>query len=76
MSNMYPEPDWDNAPEWTRWWAVEPDCSAYWYAKQPSIAESHWSEPKNSRFCYDHTVDLPLGCDWRMTLRKRPEVTK
>jgi hypothetical protein len=81
MSNVtYPEPDWDNAPEWARWWAVEPDGeeygSAHWYAEQPSIENAWWSEPTNSKFGHDETVNLPLGCDWRLTLRKRPEVTK
>ena len=79
MSNVtYPEPDWNNAPEWARWWAVEPDGteygSAHWYAEQPSIEDAWWSEPTHSQFCHDETVDLPLGCDWRLTLRKRPEV--
>ena len=80
MPSRYPEPDWDNAPKWARWWAVEPDGeeygSAHWYAEQPSIADSWWNEPTSSRFCFDETVNLPLGCDWRLTLRKRPEVTK
>jgi len=49
--------------------------SAHWYAEQPSIENAWWSEPTNSKFGHDETVNLPLGCDWRLTLRKRLEVT-
>jgi hypothetical protein len=76
MPSRYPEPDWDNAPEWAHWWAVEPDGIARWYAEQPSIEDAWWDEEPSSLFGHDGTVNLPLGCDWRMTLRKRPEVTK
>ena len=74
--SRYPEPDWDNAPEWAHWWAVEPDGIARWYAEQPSIEDAWWGEEPSSLFGHDKTVNLPLGCDWRMTLRKRPEVTE
>lgn len=30
-----PQPDWDTAPEWAQWWAVDSDGRGYWYEARP-----------------------------------------
>ena len=70
-----PLPDWTTAPEWAQWWAVDADGMACWYTSEPKIYESVWG-PEDDRWHVTHgLVDLPLGVDWRTTLRRRPEVT-
>ena len=72
----YPEPDWSSAPDGAEWWAVDPfrhEGVAIWYWAEPFVADYNWDTGEN--FLYDRHVPLPLGCDWRLTLRRRPEVT-
>lgn len=75
---VYPDPDWSHAPEWAQWWAVDSSCMAYWYQTQPTMVPGMWYCPKGhghwSCMVGDEPIDLPLGCDWRLTLRRRPEV--
>jgi len=77
-----PEPDWSEAPEWAQWWAVSAEHEAFWYAAEPKPIShmGHWSRPMtNSRVSIMQRagrINLPLGTDWRLTLRKRPEHTK
>ena len=71
-----PEPDWTQAPDWAQWWAVDADGMAWWYATQPEYlngAGTEWDGDQQTRRV--GLVDLPLGIDWRTTLRRRPEVT-
>lgn len=32
---MLPVVDWDNAPEWAEWCAVDDDGSCFWYKSEP-----------------------------------------
>lgn len=68
-----PEPDWGKAPEWAMWWAVDPNGLAFWSAFKPMVDGMEWSNAPNSRERPASRVTLPLGCDWRMTLRRRPD---
>jgi hypothetical protein len=71
-----PEPDWDEAPEWAMWWVVEPSGDAYWWQAEPWIVDNdHWDHPefRTVRADVAGEVDLPLGIDWRTTLRERPQ---
>lgn len=69
-----PEPDWTNAPEWAQWWAVDANGMAWWYATQPEYLSgdgTEWDCGQQARRVGE--IDLPLGTDWRTTLRRRPE---
>ena len=64
------EPDWSKAPEWARYWAMDADGRAWWYAEEPScLATCLNSGGREARL-----PELVLG--WRDTLCKRPEATK
>jgi hypothetical protein len=71
-----PEPDWTTAPDWAQWWAVDEDGRTYWYNRQPYVEKADdgcWDG--NGKFEWNGDVTLPVGVDWRTTLRRRPEVT-
>ena len=65
-----PEPNWDEAPEWANWWAVDEDGSAWWYILKPSLDESEWfTERVDSNFAGRANLN---GYDWKQTLTQRP----
>lgn len=73
----YPEPDWSTAPAWAQWWAVDARGIGLLYECEPVLAELEWWRVDPAcRYQKAMKVDLPLGCDWRLTLRQRPEVTE
>jgi hypothetical protein len=72
-------PDWDAAPTDAEWHTVDEDGAGRWWVDVPSdIVEPSsdcgiwWSdkEPQNEAAA---TVDM-FGCDWRNSLRHRPQV--
>jgi hypothetical protein len=77
---MYPEPDWNDAPEWAQWWAVDVVRNnysrAFWLENETGIADGIWDTLRGGEFQVYGPVDLPFGCDYRLTLRKCPEITK
>lgn len=75
-----PEPDWNEAPTWAMWWAVEYAAGdvglAFWFAGEPVTDYAVWVDPEDEdRKQLYGTVPLPLGCDWRLSLTKRPEAS-
>ena len=76
-----PEPDWSQAPEWAEWWAVdgavEPceNSNSCWFENEPTQGDNAtwWITVERGMSQSDRVVDLPIGIDWRTTLRKRPE---
>ncbi len=68
----YPEPDWEPLPVWANWWAIDNVGRICWFETQPSCSfMTGWScECRCGRSRIGN--DLPLGCDWRLTLRQRP----
>ena len=69
-----PQPDWSTAPEWAMWWAVDPDMVGYWFGTEPLAGYGEWNsyDDQNSKVKAGY-YSMPLGIDWRQTLRKRPE---
>jgi len=74
-----PEPDWSEAPEWAEWWAVDAWGCANWFQQKPccAVEDIEWREPDDWDDEWPQlparNVDLPLGADWRLTVRRRPE---
>lgn len=72
-------PDWSQAPEEAMYWAVDAnDISRFW-EHEPVLQRNRWNG-KLGRLMLEMWIDkdhahLPLGIDWRTTLRKRPEET-
>lgn len=66
---VMPEADWSKAPDTAQFWAIDADGRAFWYLDEPHIAEPCWYD---ATYQFAPKVDLPIGIDWRTTLRKRP----
>ena len=64
------EPDWSEAPDWARYWAMDADGFQWWYAEKPSRLATCW----NSGGREARLPERVLG--WRNTLRERPEAAK
>jgi hypothetical protein len=69
------KPDWDEAPDWAQWWAVDDDGAAYWYELRPEVEGLAWG-CRSDVGCAPANVDYsqPLGYDRRASLRQRPAV--
>lgn len=77
-------PDWKRAPEWARWFCIEPGEGygtgfARWWAHEPVLNGKEWTpsivlEGGYSATLFFGFVDLPLGIDWRLCKWQRPEV--
>lgn len=69
---MKVKPDWNSAPEWANWWAVDADGLAHWYANEPHTDDDGFWD-------FEGRVELhrnqALGSRdaWRSTLRHRSE---
>ena len=37
-----PVPNWDEAPEWAQWWAMDFNGDSYWYEFQPILYGNIW----------------------------------
>jgi len=61
--------DWDQAPTWAYWWAMDADGEAYWYAIEPEIFKDNWES-------VDLVDDAPtfglLPDNWKDSLTGRP----
>ena len=62
------KPDWEDAPEWANWLAMDGDGYWEWYADEPE-----WEEDENIWYCafggsivFERACDEPdeSGIDW------------
>lgn len=76
------EPDWaetlwKHAPEnaWNAvWGAVNPSGQTQFFPEKPAIhPDGSWALSGEKFWYYGEKINLPLGVDWRTTLRHRPE---
>lgn len=72
-----PEPDWSEAPEYpepgAQWYAVDSNGFARWWKRKPYVRGYSWTCDGTGGWWQAGRVTLPLGTDWRLTLRQRPE---
>lgn len=61
------KPDWSQAPEWAKWWAVDGDNNANWYKRKPSIDDTEFYSWK-----YSEAPSFNYQGDWKNSLRSRP----
>ena len=69
---VQPQPNWQDAPEWAKYWAQDRDGQAYWYEVEPYVDErmTQWSQPNRTKVEEDMSLWLPT---WRNTLQERPQ---
>ncbi len=68
----YPEPDWTQAPTLANWWVIHADGIAAWFVSKPHPYAAIWIDEFDEVGYTCAGSELPLGCDWRLTLRQRP----
>lgn len=79
-----PEPPWEDAPEKALYAALDPEMLEWMFSEDElkvSEIAGGWSSPSGEEYwrtVYEYVPvkePIPLGIDWRMSLRKRPEIT-
>lgn len=63
--------DWNKAPDWSNYWAVDSDGKAYWYRVKPTQMSIVWAIPYS---CEDTTSapKFEYSGDWKKSLTERP----
>ena len=68
-----PEPDWSEAPENAMFYTLDCGGLEEWWADKPHVYYALWVTERTVKPLKEgNRVDLPLGIDWRTTLRERP----
>ena len=65
------QPDWDRAPEWAKWWAMDKDGESYYFGDKPEMESTTWM-PTGTTSPVFLTQSNYQG-DWKDSLRERPE---
>ena len=65
-------PDWSQAPEWAKWYAIDANEEATWFEVKPKMYSNSWWD--ESGWPDEYGKAIPSGVDWRLCLWKRPEV--
>ena len=60
-------PNWQNAPEWANWVAMDKCGDWFWFEEKPLKDQFRWVEIKNSK--YEFAED---DVEWDESLEKRP----
>jgi hypothetical protein len=66
----YPVPDWSKLPDWANWWAVDRNGMVRLFGEEPEFQNGGWAWVSGAWGASD-PVELPVGCDWRLTLQQR-----
>lgn len=72
-----PEPNWSEAPDepspGAQFWTADANGCARWWRRRPfPTGTGTWGTDGVGGWWNAGRVDLPLGTDWRLTLRQRP----
>ena len=65
-------PDWKDAPDWAKWFAMDENGAWSWYEEKPCISGAEWDWRGDSRVLSAH---LPEPEYFQETLESRPEPT-
>jgi hypothetical protein len=62
--------NWEDAPEWAGWFAVDEDGSAFWYERKPETAKSgYWTTGGIGKLCEHRSAMRDI---WLDSLEERP----
>lgn len=67
------QPDWNTAPEWARFWAMDEDGGAWWYSDEPVIDEELGGWDMQSDVHDATEAESDHEPEWRESLRGRPQ---
>jgi hypothetical protein len=70
--NVYPRPDWADAPSWAKYLAMDSDGCWAWYSAEPRsrdvVGENYWDGDGKREIAFCH--------GWETTLEPRPKRNK
>lgn len=64
------KPNWENAPEWAKWLAMDSRGDWWWYAEEPQVGLCQWRHPWLS--WVKEAGNLGAEKHWKETLERRP----
>ena len=65
------QPDWSQAPEWAKYFAMDEDGGFYYFEESPFMAVRSWQPQPHGEL--DETFDHGYKGNWQDSLRKRPQ---
>lgn len=65
------QPDWSQAPEWAKYFAMDEDGGFYYFEESPFMAVHSWQPQPHGEL--DETFDHGYKGNWQDSLRKRPQ---
>ena len=69
-SRVCATPEWEHAPGWANWLAMDPSGQWWWYAAEPELLSGSWG---NAWGKWVKEAGLTPGrIDWTETLEQRP----
>lgn len=69
-----PEPDWEQAPRWATQHFFSPNSEGY-FGHGVELRTKHSFNSWSYSLTMPSGLYLPIGIDWRTTLRRRPTAT-
>ena len=64
--------DWNQAPEWANWWAMDSNGICYWYMTEPRLTETFPNEWIGGAYPTDiQAPSFNYQGDWRDSLQER-----
>lgn len=64
------QPDWNQAPEWANWWAMDADGDCYWFENKPEMMSVTWLPFNASEV--GEALSFGYTGNWQDSLRERP----
>ena len=64
------QPDWSQAPEWAKYFAMDEDGEFYYFEESPSMDVRSWQPRSHGEL--GETFDHGYKGNWQDSLRKRP----
>ena len=65
------KPDWNDAPKWAKWLAMDADGAWYWFQERPHLRNVHVVEWEN-HLGGKAVMAAAKNDEWRESLESRP----
>lgn len=61
------KPNWEDAPEWAKWLAMDSDGQWTWFSNKPLKDHDYWDGYQKGQYLVAQGI-----CGWNKSLEKRP----